>query len=641
MVATMKRRGAVGKVKLFASGLAVLGFVACGGDSAEGPAESGSCNGGKCDEADSEGEGEALRCADPTVLLDLSGKELKVEDMLANGDAVAQLVLNQDGACALSVADMAKVLASSCTDHRSALVSERAQRLGTFTDYRSVTMLDCDQGSVFLHYPILARELGAGSLSEHLEEVQPAIIAEDKVSGVFNYYQATEADIRFFGNSLDMLEGTDLEALEPIEGQEEDFKISFDVDRSCASCHPAGGLLMKELDAPWVHWEPDFTSPKSSELISSAAEIMGDRTNAIDLEGEVIDGNDTINDSRIEHVMAGLGSEFDVGDLLRPLFCTDEFNIGSNFSESVSSFRFDDVVVDRDFRTGLRISSSNDTYQDLLTERGSHLLTELLGAPRFKETVGGFTFMHRARIDEDYIQKLINRGIIDQELVDDIRLIDFTRSLYSDERCELISFAESVSEEAVSGGPEKIRDGLIEALTAEQLNEGRLKPAAGDLLTLLQETGTQPSTFINPFVDACESRTGRGDTGDMLSDYLEYEAQVRKRATSREAGESIEDPSFMQFRFPGVNGFTMPIDEQPFQEGFRFHPQTCEATTDYIALSDGMNGGGDPGDDGGEVPDDVEDSECCVTCTSSQACGNGCISSAFTCHQPEGCACEG
>lgn len=634
MVPTMKRRGAVGKVQLLAAGLAVLGLAGCGGESTEDPASSGSCDGGKCDEADSEGQ--ALSCAE--ALVDLSGNQLKVEDMLANGDAVAELVLNnQEGSCALSVADMATVLASSCRNHRSAFVSERAQRLGAFTDYRSVTMMDCDQGAVFLHYPILARELGGGDLSEHLKEVAPAIMAEDKVSGVFNYYQSTGQDIRFFGNSLDMLKGADLEKLEEIQGEEEDFKISFGVERSCASCHPGGGLLMKELEAPWVHWEPDFASPQTDELVSSASAILGDLSDGIDLEFAVRDGNDTINKSRIDHVVAGLGSEFDVGDLLRPLFCTDEFNIGSGFSEDVSSFRFDDVVLDRGHFTGLRIRSSNEEYQRILDERGSHLLTEALGAPRFKETVGGFTFMHRARIDEEYIDSLVNQGIIDSELVTDIRLIDFTRSLYSEERCDLLSIAEKVSADAVEGGGEKIRDGMIEVLSAQD----SLSPAENDLLTLLQEENTDSSRFVTPFVDACDSRTGRGDTGDMLEDYLEYEAQVRKRAADREAGEPGDDPSFMQFRFPGVNGFTMPIDDQPTQAGFRFHPQTCETTTDYVRLTDGMNGGGDPGDDGGDVPDDVEDSECCVTCSASQACGNGCISSALTCHQPEGCACEG
>ncbi len=31
---------------------------------------------------------------------------------------------------------------------------------------------------------------------------------------------------------------------------------------------------------------------------------------------------------------------------------------------------------------------------------------------------------------------------------------------------------------------------------------------------------------------------------------------------------------------------------------------------------------------------------CCKVCTNSQACGNSCISNSYTCHQPDGCACN-
>jgi len=31
---------------------------------------------------------------------------------------------------------------------------------------------------------------------------------------------------------------------------------------------------------------------------------------------------------------------------------------------------------------------------------------------------------------------------------------------------------------------------------------------------------------------------------------------------------------------------------------------------------------------------------CCKICTTGKACGNGCISRAYTCHQPPGCACD-
>lgn len=32
---------------------------------------------------------------------------------------------------------------------------------------------------------------------------------------------------------------------------------------------------------------------------------------------------------------------------------------------------------------------------------------------------------------------------------------------------------------------------------------------------------------------------------------------------------------------------------------------------------------------------------CCKVCSKGKACGNGCISRNYTCHQPPGCACDG
>ncbi len=32
---------------------------------------------------------------------------------------------------------------------------------------------------------------------------------------------------------------------------------------------------------------------------------------------------------------------------------------------------------------------------------------------------------------------------------------------------------------------------------------------------------------------------------------------------------------------------------------------------------------------------------CCKVCSTSRACGNGCIAASYTCHQPPGCACNG
>ncbi|MEM6990314.1 MAG: hypothetical protein AAF721_07450, partial [Myxococcota bacterium] len=142
-------------------------------DDADGSGPGSNCEGAKCDDADS---ANTATCKE--LIADLTGLDKSTDEILKNGDPLSKLVLAADGPCGLSVADVATALVDSgeCENHRSALVSERSQRLGQFTDYRSVTMMNCGGDDVFLHYPIVARELGEAGLEgleEHLDEVNP------------------------------------------------------------------------------------------------------------------------------------------------------------------------------------------------------------------------------------------------------------------------------------------------------------------------------------------------------------------------------------------------------------------------------------------------------------------------------------
>ncbi len=560
----------------------------CGDD--EGATDGANCNGAKCDDAE---DASNATCAE--LLRDLSGLGRSTNDILGNGDPVSKLVLGAEGPCDLSVADVASTLIESgqCENHRSALVSERSQRLGQFTDYRSVTMMDCDDNQVFLHYPITAKELGADGIdavAEHLDEVSPAIIAQDRESGVFNYYQSTGLDIRFFGNSIDLLQGTDLEKMDALDGTEATIAASLTVERNCAACHPGGGLLMKELDSPWVHWEPDFDSPQASAIVSAGKESMGRKTSGINLESTVLDGNDFVNENRVKFILdEAQAGRATVGDVLLPVLCTQEFNIGAAGFEGPDSFSFGDVVVDSSLSATFFSVDSSDVYEEILEERGSKLATAALGIPAtFNETVGGFTFIHRARIDEDYQRRIAD--VVGRDLIDDIRAIDFTRAVYSDERCSLKGVLDQVDASVLFSGAVEgdLRKAIIETL--EGANS--LSPAETDFLALLQESGSSIDADAEAFDQACSSREG-ADSRKLLEDYMEYVGQVRKTAADGKKGLEDNNPNFIQFRFPGVLGFAMPIDDVDPNEGLRFNPQTCELTNQYVPRGGGGNPGGD------------------------------------------------
>ncbi len=75
------------------------------------------------------------------------------------------------------------------------------------------------------------------------------LIGFDRKKNAFNYYTIENGEWSFFGDSVDMIQPGAAEKLR------------------CAQCHTGGGLIMKELNLPWVHWEGETSTPGATELV--------------------------------------------------------------------------------------------------------------------------------------------------------------------------------------------------------------------------------------------------------------------------------------------------------------------------------------------------------------------------------------
>lgn len=610
---------------------AALAIVGCADGNKDSDRANAGCVGAKCD-SNHDGDGGAACNA-----IDNSGSDERI-DVFALDDDLSRTIGGLGERCDLTVGGVVAALRdagcgaeeseSFLGNHSSVLVSERSQRFldpensDAFIDYRSVTSLDCSQGRVFLHYPLSAQKIAAhGSTTEYLSrEAFPAIIADNRESGTLNYYQAAGDTLIFFGSSLDLLKGTDIDQMAELlqKGTEEEVATTFGVARNCAACHPGGGLLMKELESPWVHWEDPFVSPGATELIDSANDIMGAAIEfepAATFEEEVREVNARVNLSRAKHMIALAKSDPDVGigDLLRPAFCSDEFNIGGtsigfggeNFDIEMVPAPLSEALVDIELMDGDPIFDEQldpllipvDTYDDALAARGSTIDPRGLLQSRgsFRETVGTLTFMHRAAIDTQFLQTLASEldGVFVEfgfpsesalmTVIKAIRGVDFTRSLYSEERCALVSVANEIDPkvlEATEPGA-AIRDALIAVLDSR----GTLTAPEQDLRAgLVGDLDIRASAV--EFARQCQQRHTTDPKG-FVDDYLEAIAQVRKRGASQDAARKDADPSFLQFRFPGMFGFSMPVDDKARDAGTRLHAKTCTLTKAYVPLIGG------------------------------------------------------
>ena len=557
---------------LFVALGAMLALPAC---ATESPTVDGRCRDGKCDDLDKpDEEVEDTPC--DGVMLDFSGRNnSKVAGRL--NDPVAQLAFRNGDSCPTTYQDIMAKLRENDTEGCdpgsdgaglvTRLISETAQALGMPTSYRAVVTRACNgrpkHGVVFSLFGVRA---GAADLPANVE-----IMAFDETAGVFNFYETDGREIKWFGNSKDMLTGD----------------AGGDI-RRCAKCHTEGGMVMKELDTPWVHWEGHMDTPGAQELVDAHKALLGSKNSGAELEGLVKAANRIWNDSRIAHAKEKLTAK----EILKPIFCTEQFNLdngadffsptdgkkgtcsndntvtcdtdaecgdGNTCSQGNLMSRVpSDAFLDKKLKSFGSITINHDDYQAMLAAKGS----TIQGLDGARDTVFDFVFPEKAAITMDYQDKLVAAGIIDEEFLKDVLMVDFTRPIFSEDRCGLLEFAPNLSGEDLTA--DKIRAGFIANLGS---------PAAGSpelefLANLGADGGHQAA--VDAFFGACEAL----DQSQAMGNLYDYVSQLRRDARTHEVME-----------FPQ----TAPTDSNPNTPGLRLHPTTCELETGFVGVADTSN----------------------------------------------------
>ncbi len=527
--------------------LPALGAMGCTAAPDDGDTD---CTGDKCDDAD---EIQTTLC--DSKFVDMSGRAKKVKPGQLN-DAFAKAIFKAGEGCPMSYEDVLEKLRETdkagCDSGAGAglvtrLVSERSQTLGTPDSYRAVVTRRCDGRQEHEMVFSLFGLTPDGGLPEDVE-----VVAFDKARGVFNFYVNEGGKWNFHGDSIDML-----------EGPQEEGK------RRCAGCHPAGGLVMKELESPWVHWEGDTTTPGAADFVTKHANALGRKGTGIDLESVVRSGNDAWQGKRLENLKkAGLK------EVLKPLFCTVEINLRSGTS-SASPVSNDsggselsrvpgDFLVDQEgFGTFESVPVDAADYRAQVTANGQKIasggrqLRDKDGKPAM-DTVFDFTFPKRAIVDSEYVQKLIADGIIDEDFAKDVLLVDFTRPIFSTDRCELLELAPDLAEADMKA--DKVREGFLSALGS---------PAAGtpeaDLKANLSSTDEVAEGRLAAFFTACKARPKK----DFLADAMKINSLRRNQTRELQVMEFEE---------------SLPSDTLSVNASSRLDPKTCQVTTSFVGF---------------------------------------------------------
>lgn len=389
-------------------------------------------------------------------VVDASGRPATGELLADIRDPLAVAVLKRPGACPSTYAELVAKLRLEDTARchggdRAGMVgrlaSERAQLLGHADNMRATVGRQCSRRNA---YELMFWVPPIDASNPQLPDGPVQVIAFDDTTDAFDFYtlEGVEGEPRwtFHGSSYEMIDG------DPATG------------RACERCHGDGGLTMLELDEPWLHWEAGpVRTPGADGVIDRFAEL-GSRGSGPELAEIVRAGNRRWNESRIATLTNELETERHGGSLralLAPLFCASTHNLGSagrpdhrGAPQPPSRFSAD-VFVDPVWGLSTDVPFAPSTYQSALQMIGSRI--EGIAGP--VDTYFGFTYVTRAASDVDYVGRLIALGIVDEELALDVLSIDFTRPVFSDDRCELLEYVPDFADLDDTRAPEEPTDG--------------------------------------------------------------------------------------------------------------------------------------------------------------------------------------
>jgi hypothetical protein len=554
--------------------LAALLASACG---TEAPGDGPRCTDGKCDELTDKEAG----CA---TVENASGRTLTRS---ALGDPIAKLVLDPAGSCPTTYSEIMRKIAANqpgCSgdytaDTTTMVVSEDAQNAraakmpdGTAADYRLVTLRSCNEQAK--HGLFLSLPARAGDDVAALDRRSVELIGFDATAGVFNFYKTdTNNGWEFVGNSHDMVAGGE-----------------------CGACHANGGLVMKELHSPWIYWEEPTGVPVTAgvtELFASTqaklpgkvanGSILGARS---DLAGAILEqiihaGNQAWIETRTEAAVETAS----VRQLLEPLFCTGEINLDSTHfplgfpppPNPVVEISFDFLLDPR--MLGVTTPDGVDGFGGVLVPVPVYRDAIKATGQRVPEVGTGdaalpFVFPERSEIEVNLVGALVDRGVIDQDFAIDVLAIDFTRPIFSADRCALLALAPEVPVSAlpeVIGGadslPARVRAAFVAAL------RDATTPAAAQLARHLADPNDSARHLerVEQFKSACAALP----PATFMERALKIASQRRVLAATAQpeqgySGAVIESPVML------------PTDDLEVDPNARLHPETCDLTTELV-----------------------------------------------------------
>ncbi len=550
--------------------------------------------GGDRDQADNPAA--SAPCID--AIEDKSGRALSPETIAGFDDPVAARILRAGDDCPTTWAETLAKLERTDADEdcadglgvRTSLISERSQLLAVADQYRSVSVRACNGRASWelMLAPPTSTSFQTKKVSDDVEVI--AFRRDDKASNAAGEYQfyALESSAsgrrwRYYGSSSDMLLGP---GKTPSGG-----RPFVDQDRRCAHCHLSGSPIMKELERPWNGWDVAPTSKRTPryldmvERIGKQLSITNGPYFAEEVMNQVKAGTRAWN----RHRIAELRKAGELEPLLRPLFCTTDVNLGagSQFLGSAPDVIPTSFLVDPWFEQTSNVRIPQAEYAAGLARAGQVMKSadasgQLADMKRngviLRDTLFAMVYPERSFRDIDYVDQLIEQKVVSAGFATAVLMVDFTRPVYSDDRCGLLALARGVKV-AGSDQPKGIQDAFIARL-ADSAAPGA-DELAGSLRTLRDaampeaQIVTELVAPISRLYDRCAERAA-AHPGELVDDLLRLASHRRRQTRPKDA----TNPDGGRAGLVIEHGETLPFDSlPPSSDAIRLDPSSCELTS--------------------------------------------------------------
>lgn len=264
------------------------------------------------------------------------------------------------------------------------------------------------------------------------------VIAKDQTTGLKNFWELigekTHAKWYYRGNSLDVL--ADIETI----NMGPKTQAVFGKRLRCSGCHTGGDLVMKEL-FPYNDWRVDELPARPKHHLSPKVQTLFEQVRSAHHLAELV----TTSLRDYVKVLEEKSPE-STAQWMRSVLAPLEMNLASDivpFKERLRTGQ--DVEIPSAFFVDPLLTGAQEpirvpvkVYEKALEEVGSSFAAN--ETPGLSETQHAFLVPVRSRFDRLRVESMVERGLLDAELLADFLAVDWQKNLYSSWRLQLMSF---------------------------------------------------------------------------------------------------------------------------------------------------------------------------------------------------------